>query len=228
MRLGSVARPQELRVVLWNFNEVISSQSQDRVQFTWSASANQRPRTAFYSQNKKMTECRYFVAVKIWDRQSCVSNQWPDTLILTNQNSANEWKFPESDQTALIVLLSAWIVRKQPKISEAAMWCTLLDVTCLLRVLIVQFAPLVSVPDAQVGQEVHKERTVEILAELVENKPGNKERLLDFFGRNFRENSGRRVRFFCFLLLILNICFFVQVPAECLKILCERNTEFCW
>ena len=122
MRLGSVARPQELRVVLWNFNEVISSQSQDRVQFTWSASANQRPRTAFYSQKQKMTECRYFVAVKIWDRQSCVSNQWPDTLILTNQNSANEWKFPESDQTALIVLLSAWIVRKQPKISEAAMW----------------------------------------------------------------------------------------------------------
>lgn len=30
------------------------------------------------------------------------------------------------------------------------------------------------------GEEVHKERTVEILAELVENKPRNKERLLDF------------------------------------------------
>ena len=77
----------------------------------------------FYGQNKKMTECRYFVAVKIWDRQSCVPNQRPDPLILTNQNSANEWKFPESDQTALIVLLSAWIVRKQPKLSEvAAVW----------------------------------------------------------------------------------------------------------
>ena len=125
-----------------------------------------------------MTECRYFVAVKIWDRQSCVPNQWQDTLILTNQNSANEWKFSESDQTALIVLLSAWIVRKQLKPSEAALWWHI--ITCLLRVLVVQFSPRFSVADTQVGEEVHKERTVEILAELVENKPRNKERLLDF------------------------------------------------
>ena len=49
-----------------------------------------------------------------------------------------------------------------------------LDVTCLLRILIIQFPPLVSVADAQVSQEVNKERTVEILAELVENKPANR------------------------------------------------------
>ena len=49
-----------------------------------------------------------------------------------------------------------------------------LDVTCLLRVLIVKFSPLVSVADAQVSQEVNKERTVEILAELVKNKPANR------------------------------------------------------
>ena len=49
-----------------------------------------------------------------------------------------------------------------------------LDVTCLLRILIIQFSPLFSVADAQVSQEVNKERTVEILAELVENKPANR------------------------------------------------------
>ena len=49
-----------------------------------------------------------------------------------------------------------------------------LDVTCLLRILIIQFSPLVSVADAQVSQEVNKERTVEILAELIENKPANR------------------------------------------------------
>ena len=48
-----------------------------------------------------------------------------------------------------------------------------LDVTCLLRILIIQFSPLFSVADAQVSQEVNKERTVEILAELIENKPAN-------------------------------------------------------
>ena len=53
MRLGSVARPQELRVVLWNFNEVISVQSQARVGITWSASANHRPRTAFLWPKQK-------------------------------------------------------------------------------------------------------------------------------------------------------------------------------
>ena len=49
-----------------------------------------------------------------------------------------------------------------------------LDVTCLLRILIIQFSPLFSVADAQVSQEVNKERTVEILAELVKNKPANR------------------------------------------------------
>ena len=49
-----------------------------------------------------------------------------------------------------------------------------LDVTCLLRILIIQFSPLFSVADAQVSQEVNKERTVEILAELIENKPANR------------------------------------------------------
>ena len=45
-------------------------------------------------------------------------------------------------------------------------------VTCFLRVLVIQFASLVSVSDAQMGEEVDKEWTIEILTELVENKPG--------------------------------------------------------
>ena len=47
-------------------------------------------------------------------------------------------------------------------------------VTCFLRVLVIQFASLVSVADTQVGEEVNKEWPIEILTELVENKPGNK------------------------------------------------------
>lgn len=43
--------------------------------------------------------------------------------------------------------------------------------TCLLRVLLVQFAALVGVADAEVRQEVNEERTVEVLAQLVQDKP---------------------------------------------------------
>ena len=59
-----------------------------------------------------MTECQYFVAVKIWDRQSCVTNQCRDIFMLTNQSWANKWKFHKNNQTALIVLLATWMVRK--------------------------------------------------------------------------------------------------------------------
>ena len=119
-----------------------------------------------------MTECQYFVAVKIWDRQACVTNQCRDIFMLTNQSWANKWKFHKNNQTALIVLLATWMVRK---VAQAVVnfW---VYVTCLLRVLVIQFAALLCVADAQVSQEVNKERTIEILAELVENKPGNKMR----------------------------------------------------
>ena len=43
--------------------------------------------------------------------------------------------------------------------------------TCLLRVLLVQFAALVGVADAEVRQEVNEEWTVEVLAQLVQDKP---------------------------------------------------------
>ena len=43
-----------------------------------------------------------------------------------------------------------------------------------LPLLLVQSAPLVGVANAQMGQEVHKERTVEILTQLVEDKPDEK------------------------------------------------------
>ena len=43
--------------------------------------------------------------------------------------------------------------------------------TCFLRVLLVQFAALVGVADAEVRQEVNEERTVEVLAQLVQDKP---------------------------------------------------------
>ena len=46
-------------------------------------------------------------------------------------------------------------------------------VTCFLRVFIIQFASLVSLADTQMGEEVDKEWAIEILTELVENKPGN-------------------------------------------------------
>ena len=43
--------------------------------------------------------------------------------------------------------------------------------TCFLWVLFVQFAALVGVADAEVRQEVNEERTVEVLAQLVQDKP---------------------------------------------------------
>ena len=43
--------------------------------------------------------------------------------------------------------------------------------TCFLRILLVQFAALVGVADTQVRQEVNEERTVEVLAQLVQDKP---------------------------------------------------------
>ena len=43
--------------------------------------------------------------------------------------------------------------------------------TCFLRILLVQFAALVGVADAEVRQEVNEERTVEVLAQLVQDKP---------------------------------------------------------
>ena len=43
--------------------------------------------------------------------------------------------------------------------------------TCFLRILFIQFAPRLSVPDTEMSQEVNKERSVEILAQLVQNKP---------------------------------------------------------
>ena len=43
--------------------------------------------------------------------------------------------------------------------------------TCLLRVLLVELAALVGVADAEVRQEVDEERTVEVLAQLVQDKP---------------------------------------------------------
>ena len=43
--------------------------------------------------------------------------------------------------------------------------------TCFLRILFVQFAALVGVADAEVRQEVNEERTVEVLAQLVQDKP---------------------------------------------------------
>ena len=40
-----------------------------------------------------------------------------------------------------------------------------------LPLLLVKSSPLVGVANAQMGEEVHKERTVEILAELIKDKP---------------------------------------------------------
>ena len=134
----------------------------------------------FMAENKKWQNVNTLWQWKSGTGNPAMTNQRPDILILTNQSAANEWKFPKSNQSALIVLLSTWIVRKtapKPRIS-----CRFLKkdisviITCLLRILVVKFPSLVSVADAQVGQEVNKERTVKILAELIENKPGEKKK----------------------------------------------------
>ena len=70
--------------------------------------------------------------------------------------------------------------------------CVVVRVTCLLRVLFVQFSPLVSVADAEVSEEINEEGTVEILAQLIEDKPENKELYYFIFNTILGRNCTKR------------------------------------
>ena len=53
-------------------------------------------------------------------------------------------------------------------------WCAIKEktvLTGLLWILFVQRSSLICVADAEVGQEVDEERSVEVLAQLVQDKP---------------------------------------------------------
>ena len=62
------------------------------------------------------------------------------------------------------------------------------------------------------GEEVHEERTVEILAELVENKPRNKERILDFFVETLERTLVEEGAFLLFSLANFKYLFLCSSP----------------